>query len=311
MGGVTGLTDLLRSRPAGGVAAAAGWTRRSTTDLEVLYPTLANARALSAGAAAWAFGAYSQCSAAVAADYYPHGVHLSIQASPNLTVATPVFVEVEVATGAAGAEVPYGTVCLVFTTSLFVADSAPFLNFGLTLPLGPTLVPSGTRLAARCRQSQTQANVGTTVRIYVTGHHTPVPASDATYGLDSYLGGSYAAGSIVTPAGATLAVPTLAYPNYGAWTQVIASAARDSLVRGVSYDQGAAATNLGRHMQFGIGAAGAEVPYSLIGLPAGSTTGCGIQLLRRPLLLLAGERLAVRQSGGGLTNNHQFLYEDL
>ena len=57
-------------------------------------------------------------------------------------------------------------------------------------------------------------------------------------------------------------------------------------------------------MQFGTGAASAEIARAAIGFPAQSpSAGCGFQSLRQPLFVKKGERLAVRMSTSYATSS--------
>ena len=288
-------------------AAGGGWTRRAL-NIERLYPDLTGNSLAIPGAAAWAFGAYVQLSAATAADYYPSVIHSMVVAQVIATGVNHALVEVEIATGASGLEVTYAQYSLGLAFNTTVAN--PLLVTGWTYPCGPTLIPSGTRIVYRVRISVAATMLGLEVCLYLGGHDAP-PASDLTYALDPYLLGANTPHLLVTPVGSALAVPSTGYPNYAAWQQVFASAPFDLLVWGTSYALQAGLTSQGKHFQFGIGAAGSEVPYALIGLPSRFNTQAGVQWLRRPLLVRAGERLAVRASGGTRTTDHQIMYEEL
>jgi hypothetical protein len=293
--------------------AAGGWTRRSSVaaEVEVLYPSLAGNPILTPGAAAWTWGSWAVLSASLASDYLPHGLHLTYLAVPYGVTLSPFRWEIEIATGTDGNEVTYATVA---DTALCVTSPVPdllLICFGNTLPLGVTLIPSGTRVVARVRKSVADATATLKAGVYLTGHDSPAGASDLTYPLDDHLDGSHTSTSKVTPAGSTLAPVLAAYPSYGAWLEVIASAANDLLVHGTAFSTPFSVANAGHHLQFGIGAGGSESPYALVGCPrAGVASGNGVMRLRRPLLVLAGERLSIRASGGGAATLHQVLYEE-
>lgn len=288
-----------------------GWVKRST-QLELLYPRGAVSANMGISALAWTFGSYATLTASAAADFFPCSAYLFILLRPRSTVFSATQFEVEIATGAVGAEVLYGRFSGSFVGAVSVDGVENLLSLSATFPLGPAKIPSGTRVVCRIRKSRANADVVFSgSRLYIAGYDTSVPASDTTYTLDSYLGGTPSGiDSQVTPLASTLSVPAAAYPTYGAWTEVIASAPRDLLVWGNSVSDASSGLNGGMHVQFGIGAAGAEVAYSQIGNPAHSGVSAGIYTLRRPLLVLAGERLAVRQSGANATNM-QIMYEDL
>jgi len=312
VGGLSALTDLIRSRPAPAAAAAGGWTLRTTT-LPRLYPDLAINSRLVPAAAAYAFGAYAQLSAAAAADYLPYAAHLGLEATISAPLAAPHIFEIEIATGAAGQEVLHSRLVAALAFNLAVSDVILNISTGLTLPLGVTQIPSGTRIAARCRASNANPPAASDVGIYLAGFDAPSPDSDLTYPLDAHLDNADTSQSLIAPWGSVNTLTSAAYPTYGTWQQVIAPAPSDLLVHGVTYGIQVAAGINGFHLQFGLGAAGSEVPYALLGLPDHAIpVGCGTQLLRRPLLVLAGEDLSVRGACNAVrTLDYQVLYEQI
>lgn len=289
------------------------WTKRTATP-QKLYPALAApVSASTQNVAAWTFTAYTQVVAAVAADFFPAMAYLRIQGIPQASGAAHMFFEVEIATGAAGSEVLHSRFSNVVIAAITNFNANDSLTFGFSVPLGPTLIPSGTRVAFRIRCSVSGSTVGFVVaHLYAGGYESLAPDSDPTYPLDEHLRGANSPGLLATPTGSTLSVPRASFPDYAAWTEVWAAAAADSLVWGLAANLQSGVTNTGRHVQLGIGAAGSEVAYELIGVPVAVAVGAGLYFLRRPLLVLSGERLALRSSGGGAGSLlTQTLYEEL
>ena len=314
MGGLSALTDLVRSRPSPAAAAAAGWARRSTT-LQRLYPHLASSGLLIPGAAAYAFGNYTQLSAAASADYLPQYAHLGFRLAVIITFTGSHLFQVEIATGAANQEALHSRLVAAFACSFTQPDGVtPGVGTGFTLPLGVTQIPSGTRIAARVRTSNPNTTVASHVGLYVAGFDAPSPDSDLTYPLAGHLNNDDTSQSLVTPYGAVNTITAHAYPNYSAWQEVIAAAPSDLLVHGVAYALQFIAGITGTHFQLGIGSANNEVPYEVLGLPdCPNFMGAGVQTLRRPLLVLSGERLAVRaaSTGATVTIAYHVLYEQI
>lgn len=294
-------------------AAAGGWTRRGT-NIELLYPTLANSTPASPGATAWTYGAYGVLSSGVANDYYPSALHVTFTLQFPIAAGTVLggFLEIEVATGPSGSEVEIARFTQALNTLFAGTLTSAFIQTGFTFHMGPALISAGTRVVARVRTSLPTSIVNAGIVLYLSGHEAPVPPSDLTYPLDGHLAGDNVAHTRVTPLASVLTLGVTVYPAYTAWKEIIASAPNDLLVRGVSHVQLFSLGIEGKHIQFGIGAAGSEVAHSLVGCPALFPLGAGFQELRRPLLVLSGERLSFRSAGNGNPNNeYQVLYVDV
>lgn len=302
-------TDFLRPYGRGG-----RWTARST-NFELLYPRLANAASLvNTGLAAWTWSIYFQlvAAASMGADFYAHAVHQRLNARPIVTSQLKFAYEVELATGAAGAEVTFARYSDAMAARIVTVGVNDNLVAGRTVPVGPTLIPSGTRISARIRCELADTSVEIQNTIYLAGYDGTPPASDPTYPLDEHLGGANSPHVLSTPSGSLLTLAGGAFPTYGAWLEVIASAAVDTLIWGLQgHGPNSGVLNASRHIQFGIGAAGSEVVYAQLGFPGGTALGCGQYALRRPLLLLAGERLAIRATGQAVNMSAQVLTEEL
>lgn len=306
MGGLA----LLYSRPAPavGAAAAGGWISRST-QLETFVPRNAFPGLRNPGAAAYAWSAYEQLSAGLANDFIPHAIALQFGAQALVAAHNADIIEIEVATGAAGAEVEYGRAIEVFDAYAAVAGSDPFSEWGRTYDFGTTVIPAGTRIAWRVRASLAQASCAVVVVCYLAGYDTSVPASDTTYPLDAHLGGSGNPQTLVTPWGATTAITQGGAWAYGAWVDVFNTAPQDLLLWGAHQLLAPVGSNQSGYLAFAIGAPGAEVAYKELAMPARVPFAVGTHRARRPLLVLSGERVRAARRGvvtGSIP--HQFIY---
>ncbi len=282
---------------------------RREPDIELLYPRDAAAKVVTSTGAAWNWSAYVEIVASTSADFWPVTLHTQQAGKAKATGVHNVIGELEIATGAAGSEVPFATFPVAFDAFTIDAENAS----GITWPMNPKKIVAATRLAARSRINLADTSAILNLALYLAGYEAAAKSSDLRYPQDQLLRGDFASDMKQTPAGAALSVAVSAFPNFGAWVEVIASAPADLLVWGITTLEDAVGfSNSSRKVQLGLGAAAAEVAYTQIGVPAISgTIGSGHQRLRRPLLVYSGERLAVRQSGGGSANGMKFLYEEL
>lgn len=275
----------------------AGWTQRHSDNLEIALPRFADAALPVDGAGVNVFGAYINMSASTPSAFTPHALHVHILATTFAVFGLAMTFEFEVATGAIGAEVLYGRVDdIAGVASNSVLDN--YLFYGRSFPfLGPQIA-AGTRVSIRFRSRSNDAFVTVAPSAYLVGYEGLAPESDDTYPLDTYLAGVPSTQTLSATTSPGLAVTVAAWPTYGAWVQVIASAPQDLLVYG--WEASGVVGNLNNHshyLQFGIGAAASEVPYAVLPFPGASSYTAGVHWLRRPLLVYAGERLAVRATG--------------
>lgn len=283
-------------------AASEGWTKRD--GLENFIPRDATAVVVTNTGAAWNWSAYSQLIASTPAEFIPHGLHLKIKAAPQVAGLVSITYEYELATGAAAAEVLYSR----HTGALVGLTAGALIATGLTWPLGPTIIPSGTRVSARVRISLVATSMLLAIGTYIVGYDQFSPVAYSPYQLSPYLNGVNTAQLLITPSGSTLAITPGARPAYGSWVQIFATAPEDLLVWGSSRVEN---NFLDRSfvMELGTGAGGSEVARARIGFPSGSVVmNAGVQWLRRPLLVKKGERLVARSSGVAAPVQHQFFY---
>ena len=266
--------------------------------------------------AAWTWTPYTQAIAATATDFVACNVHLGIRMT-IITLAgivVPVNIECEFATGAAGAEVPFATIPLAVTGIIISPGAATqgIIGTGRDVPLGPTFIPSGTRIAARLRISQPATVADVYVRYFITGYDGgQAPVGNSTYTLRGQQTGIQKGTSVTTPAGSTLTV-TPGSSAWGAWSQITAATTGEQLIQGVA-GIGSMASSLAKWiiLELGTGGAGAEVSRARIYFAQPGYGNAAVQLMQRPLLVKPGERLAVRgySSNAAFTFDCQFLYE--
>lgn len=301
---------------ASGGGGGGGWTTRQTATLEAFYPRNANAVSFSTAGAAWAWPAnYTQvvAAASMTANFIPHALHLLLFAQPKSNQFLRAFYELELAKGEAGSEVALASCAgnIVATVADFVGGST-IIGTGFTLPIAPDLVPSGTRLAVRARVSLADTDMTMNFRAYVAGYDADAPAADTTYPLDAHLDGTHNAIQKLTPSGSTTDVTAGASWAFGSWVQFIASAANPLLLLGVVAGDSTSTSQNGHYLQFGIGAQGAEAAYGAVAVPGRALLNGDIQLLRRPILVQAGERVALRAaSTAAVAIPHQLIYAEL
>jgi len=289
-----------------------GWAKRD--GLERLIPNLAGATQLGVAGAAWNWSAYVQMTAGDANGYIPHALHWGFAvANPTATGALSVVVEVEIATGAAGSEITYARVSQVLAWSVTVLGASPLLGSSRTLPLDGAVILAGTRIAARIRASQAATLIIIRSGLYLEGHQSAAPVAYPAYSLQAHLSGVHRPQTLATPTGSTLLITPTAFPNYGSWVTVIDPAPKDLLVWGCAFQGSSSIAFAGQQLQLGTGPSGSEVARAVIGLPNSGqiTINCGHSLLRRPLLVKKGERLAARLAGGGGATGFQFFWEEV
>jgi hypothetical protein len=249
-------------------------------------PTGAAGVSVTPSNSAWANSAYAQVVASAAADL----VLLGVVAVP----ATNADFEVDVATGADGAET-------VIATLTGCDQEGP--NYGSSGPI-PLSIPvdniaSGARIAVRMRKAGTNT---TAWQVSLQVASKPLGATITTTTNPSL---------VYPPAAASKTTANSGTPwTASAWTEVVASAADALVLGGVACGtpgtNGAAATEV----DVGVGAAGAEVVLTTVRFGADRAAPCYFPL--RPLLdaIPASSRIAVRtrSSWNSGTNYIRLLY---
>lgn len=128
---------------------------------QLTVPAAAVSVTLTSPGSDWGNSAYAELDASVNASI------LSGFVVKVTTVTGAVDVEVDIAVGAAAAEVPISTV-------RFGEQSNTTCNSTFRLPIGIDAIPNGSRLSARVRSSTTAVSVNS---VAITIYETPVPIS--------------------------------------------------------------------------------------------------------------------------------------
>lgn len=278
----------------------------------------------------WTWTAYTQVVASTSADFVASGVDIKFKCTINTggntgSIAYSGNIEVALAIGPAGSEVDFAVISEAFEGSISnPATSAPFsasvAGWGRHIPIAPKLIPAGSRIAIRTRSSlEANATPGgfPGVSLYITGYDGgAAPAEVPTYTLRGNQTGIQKGASKVAPSGSVLTV-TAGNAAFGSWYEIIASAASELLLQGVSLASTDGITSShAAILEVGTGAAGSEVTRARIWIPGMNVSpqayAAGTFLMPRPLLIKPGERIAVRAYGfaaPGRTFDTQWLYE--
>jgi hypothetical protein len=267
----------------------------------------------------WIWSAYSDISAATAADFIPVGIALSFNLSALTSGLKSCWIEYEIATGTAGNEVTLHR-HVMMASNYMVSPGAATQNLcttELTIPISPKLIPSGVRVCHRVRISDVIASCTANVRAYLCGYEAAIPACYPMYSSRAHLMGIHKGLTNFYPQGDSfITVTPAAFPNYGSWVEVLpaASVTHDLIVRGVAQmqtTQAAGASSL--YVEIGTGENPNEVTRGRTAHPrAGTYAQLGVQYFdRRGILVKAGERLAIRATGSTATQKFKVLYEEL
>jgi len=272
----------IRSKSAGG---AAGFilTRRPGVGSEI-FMAQTGPTVVASGTPLGTFGAWVALGGALAADLYL----TRLQARRTVIPATLANFAVEFAY-AAGA-----TAVDAMRQQNSIVDGPPANDAGFLaadLNTYNTKIPSGGTLSSRI----TDGAGAVDWQVWVCGWSGSLPAFTRLSAASPAGAGRYYPSNV----SAGLAVVAAAYPNYGAWVQVVAAAPNDLLIMAVHHASSLPNTGSpGTAYQVGIGAAGQEVPVgiSLAGRNLSNTN------LEPPVWVKAGERLAVRASSAAAAN---------
>jgi len=252
------------------------------------------------------WGNYASIIAAVAGNWWVLGAYVRTMgfASAGMTAHS----QVQLATGAAGFEVPFATIGEAFS---FLAPAATGSNvfFSRTFLFPPQYIPNAT--VVRFRSTVDQA--GTVVRTWVSLFGIPVPFYDRPNTLHrpegfrrgrTGLGASQAmADMMLVPDPLTYTTVTLGGAAFGNWVTALTAAAQTQplLVTGVKLC-GPDATLLGHPalLEIGIGEAAAAVGIEEVKFCNSANMGMPVGLLElwRPIYIPPGSGLSLR---GGTT----------
>lgn len=266
--------------------------------VEIVFPAATYGASVTPGNS-WANSAYVQVvsAAAMTTNMLLTGLVVYELINTTATAVTEAF-EVDVAVGAAGAEVVVATVgAAIGYLASGTTDTKTILK-SETLPIMPTRLDTGVRVAVRARKSGTNTlALSCSIIGYPAASYPPITSRPDPA---QYLQAMEKRGGAVTYPGAGLTTLTLAGSvwTFGAWAEVVASAAAEMLITG--YAGGDLTTGLIVHMEIGTGAAGSEVSRGLGVLPGRGALpgpGFGYHSLQRPIYVKPGERIAIRGKG--------------
>jgi hypothetical protein len=293
---MTMVTELLRSRPA---AAAAGdvlpnYWNPQRADPEVILPSgFVEVRAF-AGVGSW--GDWTIVEAPTSQDLVLLAAHMSKVTVSNCSLWVQVGVD------------PTGdhlwTARAEFAFHCFISGSGSYPIHSSTFRLAPYLIPAGSSVAVRGRVTSVDNDRFQGFLALVSPGASWVDPWPNTY---------IAGGRVTRQRRSPTAGSWLRVPAGSAWAQAVASAPNDMLVTAVEINPLSAQGFQGEVLEVGVGAAGSEVVFSRAGIPSVRVTGWafGHQEFGRKALVLAGERVAVRELSGLGPYDVGLYFEDL
>lgn len=246
---------------------------------EIIVPVDAAAVSVVSGADAWS--AWVQVTAGLGADF----ILTHILA---VSVAGTVYMngQIEVGVGAAGSEVAVAE--SEWSTTLQAVSGAGGVSRD-PRRVQYYRIPAGTRIAVRA-YGRSGSN---TVVVYLQGYSGAGPTVQSLATLQQgYVNGTVTLASLNMPETGGLVVSSFVAWAWTAWVQATAAAPARMLVYG--FDSGLPGAAFysadGGLIQLGVGAAGSEVVRGAAGYCRGSSP----MVLGHPVLVEAGERIAVR-----------------
>lgn len=299
--------------PAGGAAGTAVWAQGVTPP--TLVPWLA-ASVTHIGGVGGAWSGWKQVTAGLGYDFRVMGAYWYWFALWSVGIVNAQFlIYSQIGIGAAASEVAVAEWAGSVVGSNPAANSDPvWLGEQETRRFQPFVVPSGTRIAFRCGSN---APFGFRFGMVLFGFDDSVTLEETAAGTyNDYTKGDLAAtqGTLVTPsAGSTAVTSGAGVYTLGAWTQLIASAARDGLLTGLV--QGGSVQSRGAYYELGIGGAGSEQVVNRCAgcrIPILPGPGPGLTLFAFPSEVQAGDRVAVRMaaSSASVTHNVALCHEE-
>ena len=224
---------------------------------------------------AWVYGTWVEVIAATAAPIAIAGFALSGGAFSN------VMWEMEIGVGAAGAEVPVGTL------RLFLADAtARTVPEGLFLPVPLGGIAAGVRVAVRTRSPTGTGPASLALNYY------------ASFSSDQVTIAAQVLSSAPSGSGTASLAPSATPWANSPWVQLLASAATDSGLLGLVHGAVPSGAEDGVEYDLGTGAAGAETVITTI-RNAPVTGRTPHSWLPGIYPILAGTRVAVRMRKAG------------
>jgi hypothetical protein len=184
-----------------------------------------------------------------------------------------------------------------------VAGAGSYPIHTSTFRLAPYLVPAGSRVAMRGWVSAADLRFQGYLALVrpAASWYTPWP--------NTYIAGGRATNQRRVP----VVAGWLAVPGGPGWVQAVAAAANNMLVCAAEVDPASGSGLQGDVVEVGVGAPGAEVVFSRVGIPSFRVFGwpVGYQEFGRKALVLAGERVAVQTWLAGGPYGVALYFEDL
>ena len=248
----------------------------TTPNPSLVAPSAAAGTSITPSSTAWANSGWTQVIASTADAIVLGGI--------TINPAAAVEYEIDVGVGASGSETVVTTIRGRSTTT-----GAP-----QTIILSPLLdnIPAGSRVAVRIRANTTTTTAWTVKLIYYNKTNLGVGANALTTKPLKW--------SPTAAAGASVTISGTAWANSN-WVQLIDSAPANLAIAAVEFVPAAA---VDFEIEFGIGAAGSEIPIGLVcGRVLSTTLGNIFTVNVAPLInsVPAGSRLAVRIRTSGTT----------
>jgi len=248
----------------------------TTPNPSLVAPSAAAGTSITPSGTSWANSGWTQVIASTADAIVLGGI--------TINPAAAVEYEIDVGVGASGSETVVTTIRGRSTTT-----GAP-----QTIILQPLLdnIPSGSRVSVRLRKASTSTTAWTVKLIYYNKTNLGVGANALTTKPLKW--------APTAAAGASVTISGTAWAN-SSWVQLIASAPANLAIAAVEFVPAAA---VDFEIEFGIGAAGSEIPIGLVrGRVLSTTLGNIFTVNIAPLInsVPAGSRLAVRIRTSGTT----------
>jgi len=212
----------------------------------------------------------------------------------------------EVATGAAGAEIPKATVIdalSAFCSISGIVDDVVSVTAAASdirdITVGPLVLPASTRIAMRSVLDSAPSVRST--RFYLSGFDvTSLPNFVRVPGVDAlYAVGSRLLTTAPMVALASTRVTAAAAWSFGNYAEVVASLVDETLVVGLGGRLAAGEIGTtGAQFDVALGAEGSEVIQARAGLPPSTYMGAGLVCWPYCFIAHKGERLAVRVAAG-------------
>jgi hypothetical protein len=247
------------------------------SDRQYTAPSAANAASITPNATAWANSAYATLLASTPVACVLTGVTIGTTDGTSNSVAYDA--EVDIATGAASAEVVIATV-RVNLRQVFIGGYGPTNHCVLPIPIDN--IGAGVRLSARLRKNNTNT---TAWKIAITYLQKPLATTTLTTAVVQKVIPSAAAGITVTAGGSVWA--------NGSWAQLRAASGAALVIVGVVF--GNPLTGADYELDLGTGGAGSEVVITTLRLTLSSQGMPSFLMLPTPLdNVAASTRLAAR-----------------